>query len=182
MSGGRYGKDTGMASIAELLSDAFGRVREGVEDVLDGIDDKALRWRPHPHANTVGWLVWHLTRIQDDHIAAAFGRTQVWHQGGWVDRFGLPFDADATGYGMGPEDVGRIRASAALLRDYFRAVADTTDRLVETLTDQDLSRVVDERWDPPVTLAVRLVSVIGDDLQHVGQAAYVKGLARSGIT
>jgi hypothetical protein len=36
--------------------------------------------------------------------------------------------------------------------------------------------VVDLNWDPPVTLAVRLVSVINDDLQHGGQAAYVRGM------
>ena len=45
-----------------------------------------------------------------------------------------------------------------------------------TLDDDDLDRVVDTRWDPPVTVGVRLVSVIADDLQHVGQAAYVRGL------
>ena len=44
------------------------------------------------------------------------------------------------------------------------------------LTDADLPRVVDERWDPPVTLGVRLVSVISDCLQHAGQAAFVRGI------
>jgi Protein of unknown function (DUF664) len=41
--------------------------------------------------------------------------------------------------------------------------------------DADLARIVDRSWDPPVSLGVRLVSVIADDLQHAGQAAFVRG-------
>ena len=48
-----------------------------------------------------------------------------------------------------------------------------------TVAPEDLDRVVDERWDPPVTLGVRLVSVLSDDLQHAGQAAYARGLITS---
>jgi hypothetical protein len=47
---------------------------------------------------------------------------------------------------------------------------------VRSLSEADLTRVVDRNWDPPVTVSVRLVSVIADDLQHVGQAAYVRGI------
>jgi hypothetical protein len=52
----------------------------------------------------------------------------------------------------------------------------TTQAFVATLTGADLDRVVDSAWDPPVTLGVRLVSVVADDLQHVGQAAYIRGI------
>ena len=53
-----------------------------------------------------------------------------------------------------------------------------TIALVSGVTDADLSRVVDEAWDPPVTLGVRLVSVISDGLQHAGQAAFIRGILR----
>jgi hypothetical protein len=162
---------------AGLLLDAFSRVKEGVAEVLDGIDDDVLIWRPDPSANTVTWLVWHLTRIQDDHVAAAFDRPQVWIGDGWVERFGRPYPPEAHGYGMSPEEVGRLAVAGGLLEGYFEAVATRTDTLVSRLKAADLTRVVDERWDPPVTLGVRLLSVIADDLQHVGQAAYVRGLA-----
>lgn len=49
---------------------------------------------------------------------------------------------------------------------------------IDPVTDGDLKRAVDESWDPPVTLAVRLVSVISDGRQHAGQAAYVRGLVK----
>jgi hypothetical protein len=136
-----------------------------------------LLWRPDGEANTVAWLVWHFTRVQDDHLAKAFGRQQAWHEEGWADRFRLPSGPDETGYGQSPADVGRFVASADLLRGYHEAVATGSGEWVSTLNEPDLARIVDDRWDAPVTLGVRLVSVIADDLQHVGQAANVRGLA-----
>ena len=167
---------------ADILVDAYGRIREEVAAVLDGVATETLVWRPDPEANTIAWLIWHLTRVQDDHLAAALGREQVWMEQGWVERFGLPFPAEATGYGHSPEEVAQVRVDAGLLGAYHEAVAGRSVEVLGKLTDGDLERVVDERWDPPVTLAVRLVSVIADDLQHVGQAAYVRGLAaRAGV-
>jgi uncharacterized damage-inducible protein DinB len=127
-------------------------------------------------ANTIAWLVWHLTRVQDDHVAEVAGRDQVWSTGGWRERFDLPFDAQATGYGHSRQDVAAVQVSAALLLGYADAVHEQTVRYVRGLSDTDLDRVVDTAWDPPVTLAVRLVSVISDDLQHAGQAAFIRGV------
>jgi uncharacterized damage-inducible protein DinB len=161
---------------AKLLLDAFDRIAGSVEQVLDGLDADQLTARPAPSANSIAWLVWHLTRIQDDHLAGAFGHEQVWTAQGWEARFGLPFDTAATGYSHSSDEVGAVRADGSLLGEYHRAVHDRTQRVLRGLQDRNLDRVVDESWDPPVTLGVRLVSVVTDDLQHVGQAAYIKGL------
>ncbi len=163
-------------TVADILADGFGRVRHSLVAVLDGITPGELTYEPEPGANTIAWLLWHLTRVQDDHVAAVAGLEQVWMAGGWQERFGLPLDPDDTGYGHSAEQAGVVRASAELLDGYHAAVHDQTLGYVGTLTEGDLDRVVDERWNPPVTLAVRLVSVIDDDLEHVGQAAYVRGL------
>ena len=136
---------------------------------------------PDGQANSITWLIWHLTRIQDDHIADAAGTGQVWLDGGWAARFGLPLDPADTGYGHDDAAVAAVRVpSGELLTGYHDAVFEQTTRYVAGLADDDLDRVVDKRWDPPVTLGVRLVSVISDDLQHVGQAAYVRGLGDLG--
>ncbi|MEU5215440.1 DUF664 domain-containing protein [Streptomyces sp. NPDC020807] len=161
---------------AGLLTDAFGRIREVVHEAVEGLTDDELAVRIDPDANSIAWLVWHLTRIQDDHLADAFDTEQVWTADGWRDRFGLPFPAAATGYGQSRAQVDEVRASAELLLGYHDAVHARTAELVAPVTDADLDRVVDTSWDPPVTLGVRLVSVIADDLQHAGQAAYVRGL------
>ena len=165
-----------MATTADLLLDALGRVRDTVHGVLEVTPQDRLGTPPAEGANTIAWLVWHLTRIQDDHVAEVAGSEQVWTAKGFAADFGLPFDDHATGYGHGAEDVAAVRLSAEQLTAYADAVHEATRRYVETLTDDDLPRVVDERWDPPVTLGVRLVSVVSDDLQHAGQAAYVRGL------
>ncbi|TSE01016.1 DinB family protein [Skermania sp. ID1734] len=159
-----------------VLTDAFGRVRDEVHAVLDGLPEAALTYRIDGDANTIAWLVWHLTRVQDDHVCDVAGRQQAWTEGGWSERFALPFSAEAIGYGQSSQEVAQVRADADLLRGYYDAVHDRTLDYLRTVTAEDLDRVVDRRWDPPVTLGVRLVSVISDDLQHVGQAAFVRGV------
>ena len=168
-------------TIAELLADAFGRIGEVVHEAVDGLTPGQLASRPDDRANSIAWLVWHLARVQDDHVADAAGTDQVWTSAGWAERFGLPFEASATGYGHDPAEVAAVLVgSGELLSGYYDAVCRQTISYVGKLSDPDLDRIVDERWDPPVSLGVRLVSVISDDLQHAGQAAYLRGLIERG--
>lgn len=161
---------------AELLVDAFERVLESGRSVVDGLSVDQLATCPSPCTNSVGWLVWHLARVQDDHVADAAGTEQVWTKDGFVERFDLPLDPSDTGYGHSADQVAKVRADAGLLAEYLTAVHERTTSYVGGLSGADLDRVVDERWDPPVTLGARLVSVVNDDTQHVGQAAYARGL------
>ncbi|MBC2640543.1 MULTISPECIES: mycothiol transferase [unclassified Rhodococcus (in: high G+C Gram-positive bacteria)] len=159
-----------------LLTDAFDRIQETVHSALADLPADALTFRVDAKANTIAWLVWHLTRVQDDHVAGVAGTEQVWTSGGWVERFGLPFPVASIGYGHSAEEVARVRSRADLLREYHDAVHDRTVDYVQSIGADDLDRIVDENWDPPVTLGVRLVSVVSDDLQHAGQAAFVRGI------
>jgi hypothetical protein len=162
---------------SDVLNDAFGRIRPIVEAAMDGLTEDQLAYRPDERSNSIAWLVWHLTRIQDDHIADVAGTEQVWTAQGWADRFGLPFEDEATGFGQSDADVAAVRAeSPELLLGYLEAVLATTTSYLEGLSPSDLDRVVDDRWNPPVTLGTRLVSVLSDDLQHAGQASYLRGL------
>jgi hypothetical protein len=162
---------------AQLLVDAFGRIRDTVHNVVRGMTPEQLGFRLGSDANTIAWLVWHLTRIQDDHIAHAAQTEQVWTSGGWAERFKLPFGRLATGYGQSSADVAAVRVeSGDLLTAYHDAVYEHTIGFVSGVTEASLARIVDERWDPPVTLGVRLVSIIADDLQHAGQAAFIRGI------
>jgi uncharacterized damage-inducible protein DinB len=162
---------------SEVLVDGYDRVRGVVHRVIGGLDTDQLTARLEGRANPIGWLVWHLTRVQDDHLAEVTGAEQVWTAQGWAGRFGLPYPVGATGYGHGPEEVAAFAVSSGeLLTGYYDTVHAQTVDYVSGLTDTDLDRVVDPSWDPPVTLGVRLVSVLADDLQHAGQAAYARGL------
>jgi uncharacterized damage-inducible protein DinB len=165
---------------SELLRYAYGQIQQTLRRTIDGLTPDQLTQRIGPEANTIAWLAWHLVRVQDDHLAEVAGSEQVWTADGWAGRFGLPFPAEATGYGFGSDEVGLVRAPADLLLGYADAVHDRSEQFLAGLSDDDLDTVVDRRWDPPVTLGVRLVSVLSDDIQHVGQAAFLRGLLTDG--
>ena len=161
----------------DVLNYAYEQIEETFSRTVEGLEPDDLNRRLQPVANPIGWLAWHLLRVQDDHVADVAGTEQVWTAEGWADRFGLPVDDAATGYGMGDEEVDAVRVpSADLLLSYARAVHARSAEFLRGLSDEDLDRVVDTNWDPPVTLGVRLVSVLSDDFQHLGQAAYLRGL------
>ena len=163
---------------AEILIDALGRVQEVVHHVVDDLTPDQLSERVSADANTIAWLVWHLTRVQDDHVADVRGTEQVWTAEGFTDLWGLPFDPRDTGFGHSSDQVAAVRVSSGELIRYYDAVHERTVSYVGGLQDAELDRIVDERWDPPVSLGVRLVSVVNDDLQHAGQAAFIRGIIR----
>jgi DinB family protein len=166
----------------DVLLDAFGRVHELIPALLDGLTVDDVLWRPDPQANSIGWLLWHLTRVEDDHLAGVAGSEQVWTNQGWSTRFGLPYDERAHGFGMSPEQVGAFSISdLSLLSGYSSAVGERSRAVLDALTDADLDRVIDTRWDPPLTVAVRLVSVADEIAQHAGQAGYIRGLRERAV-
>lgn len=159
----------------ELLLDGFGRIHEIVAATLEDIDPELLVRRVADQANPIAWLVWHLSRGEDAQIAPAAGLEQVWTSQGFAARFGLPLPVQDTGYGHTTDQVDAVQAPPELLLAYYDAVHRQSVGFLESLSDEELDRVVDTRWKPPVTLGVRLVSILADCLQHAGQAAYVKG-------
>ena len=167
--------DTDISAARELLRDSFTRLIEHVDDLADGLTDDLAFYRPAPDANTISWLLWHSARVQDAQLCDVAGIEQVWFRDGWADRFDLDLPADSHGYGHTPEQVAKVRVSAHLLSGYYHAVHAVTLEFVASVTSEELERIVDERWTPPVTASARLVSIIDDCAQHLGQAAYVRG-------
>ena len=161
----------------ELLRDAFTRLIEHVDDLTDGLTEEQAIYRPSPKANSIAWLIWHSARVQDVQVADVAGVEQVWTRDGWVERFGLDLPRDDTGYGHSSEDVAKVQAPADLLGGYYHAVHKLTLEYIASITDDELARIVDTHWDPPVTASARLISIIDDCAQHLGQAAYVLGMA-----
>lgn len=159
-----------------MLLDAFGRVPEMVHGVVDGLKPEELTFRLDPTANSIAWLVWHLSRIEDDHVADVAGRSQVWTSAGWARRWGLPFEESDTGYGHTSRQVASVTGDSEMLLGYFDAVHEMATGFVRGLSEGDLNRVVDENWDPPVTLGVRLVSVAGHNFEQAAQADFIRGI------
>jgi len=163
--------------VAALLLELYGRIPPLAHEAMDGLGPEELTARPTPDANTIAWLIWHLTRVQDHHVAELLDGEQLWVAGPWAAQLGLDPDPGNTGYGHSSREVETVRpTSPDVLVDYLAAVGERTRAMLRTLTPDELDRIVDRRWDPPVTLGVRLVSVADDCLQHAGQAAYLRGL------
>lgn len=163
--------------LKDMVIDQFGRIRSLVQQSTDGLPDEVAVWRPDPDANSIAWLVWHLARVQDDHLANLAGVEQAWTAQGWYQRFDLPFPADSFGFGQSSDEVAQVQAPVTLLADYHADVHTLSLNYAQGLTADSLATVVDTNWDPPVTASARLVSLIGDCLQHLGQVAYVRGMA-----
>ena len=161
----------------DLVQDSLGRVHELIPAVLDGLTGDDLLWRPDPEANSIGWLIWHLTRIEDDHLARLGGVAQAWTDDGWYQRFGLPYLKSVHGFRMTPVEVGAFNVTqTALLNGYSAATWEKTKAVLASLPDERLDEVIDPRYTPPVTVGVRLVSVMVETAQHIGQAGYIRGL------
>jgi len=167
------------AAARELLRDSFTRLIEHVVELTDGLADEVSNYQPTPSANSIAWLIWHSARVQDIQLAHVAGVEEVWTRDGWVDRFGLDLPRHDSGYGHGPDEVAKVRAPADLLSGYYQAVHQLSLEYVAGVTADELARVVDTSWDPPVTASARLVSIIDDCAQHLGAAAYLRGIAPS---
>ncbi|MPM41735.1 hypothetical protein SDC9_88394 [bioreactor metagenome] len=163
--------------VNDLLTDAIERSREVCHAVLRGLTADQANRRPGGDHNSITWLVWHIAREQAVQIAPLGGTPQVWTGQGWYERFGLDLPARSMGYGHDTEAVGKVIVDdTSLLTGYLDATVEATKAYLASVTPATLDEIVDERWDPPVTRGVRLVSVVDDAAQHAGQAAYVRGL------
>ena len=159
-----------------LLVEAFRRIPELVHGACDGLDAAGLAYRPEPGANSIAWLVWHLSRVQDDHVAKIAGMDQVWADRVWAERTGIDRDVTATGFGDTPDDVAAVvPESSEELVAYHDAVVEHTMEYLAGVDASELDRIIDRSYDPPVLVGVRLISVISDNLQHAGQARYLRG-------
>jgi uncharacterized damage-inducible protein DinB len=163
--------------VNDIFIDGYTRIQELVHMATAGLDVDQLMYRPEPGANSIAWLVWHLSRVQDDHVSEIAGIEQLWSDADVRAATGIDRDPGATGYGDGPDDVAAIRpASVEALVAFHDAVIARTMTYLDGMDAEDLDRIIDRSWDPPVSVGVRLVSVISDNIQHAGQARYLNGI------
>ncbi|MFQ5932949.1 MAG: DinB family protein [Nitrospiraceae bacterium] len=164
---------------AVIVADALDRVRDNLHRDLKDLTPQELVAGPKP---PIGWLVWHLIRVQDANISALAGREQAWIAEGWHARFAMPPDPKdyASGHRQTPAQVDAFSVTdSQVLLDYFDVVLERTKTYLSTLFPGDLDRILNEpQYQTPPTVGVRLVSVIADNTRHAGQVEYLRGLIR----
>jgi DinB family protein len=163
--------------VGDVLTELYGRIPPLAHTAVTGLDAEQLRRLPVEGANSIGWLVWHLARVEDHQMADMFELEQVWVNSACASEVGLDPDPSNIGYGHTRDDAAAVQPQdPGVLIDYLDAVHRRTINLVGGVTAVDLDRIIDANWDPPVTMGVRLVSIADDCLQHVGQANYLRGM------
>ena len=165
----------------EMLLDSARRPQERLLRVMDGLSIDQLNALPEAHIaptiKSIGWLVWHTAREQDLQIADLAGTQALWVRDGWNQRFAFDLPDDTADWKHTPEEAAKVMIrDAALLQDYLAASTQAVIDYLLQLPPNDLDEVIDHHWNPPVTRAVRLVSIIDDAAMHSGQAVYVRRL------
>ncbi|WP_366181233.1 DinB family protein [Actinomyces timonensis] len=173
--------DQDAQALRKMLIDALGRSRERLDRALEGVSVEQANARPvnglAPRIDSLTWLAWHTARAIDSQIAPLAGREPEWTAGGHSARFGLPLPDDTEDWRHTPEESARVTVSdLSVLTDYLDAVYAVATEFLGSLDAARLDEVVDEAWDPPTTLGVRLVSIVDDAIQHSGQAVYARRL------
>lgn len=135
----------------QLIKDGYGRVLEVLERALDGLEPDDLNQQPHPACNSMGWITWHLTRVQDHHFADLIGAEQLWVSRRCHARFDRPADPADTGFGHTPEDLAAFKSpDVETLLGYHRAVLERSKQYISTLSPPDLDRELNEPDRPNV--------------------------------
>lgn len=144
---------------------------------VKGLSPEALNAHPGGHPNSIAWLLCTPDDRWTWQLSALNGQPQVWEAQGFRERFNLGELGDTMGYGHTAEQARSIVVEdSVLLVEYLVATGEALAAYAQTLSEADLSEIIDRSWTPAVTRGVRLVSMIDDAAQHVGQAAYVAGI------
>lgn len=160
--------------LAEFITGIFMRISQVLETALDGLTEDEINQQPNPECNSIGWMVWHLTRVQDRFIAMLSNNEQVYIAGKWYEKFNRGADPQDIGYGHSSEDLANFKApDTKTLLDYHYDTLEKTKQYTNRISPGELDRVIDNSRAP--TVALRLTAFISDNLQHAGQVAYLRG-------
>ncbi|UCG66019.1 MAG: DinB family protein [Deltaproteobacteria bacterium] len=161
----------------QLIIGNYERISQVMEQALEGLTLNELNQQPSPDSNSMGWLAWHLTRLQDRAIAGLMGEEQLWVKDGWHSRFNRPHDPQDVGIGHSSEDLAAFKSpDVQTLLAYHHAVLERSKHYISRLSESDLDRKLDHPRFP--TVGARLAGIISDNFQHAGQIAYVRGLLK----
>lgn len=156
--------------IRDYLKHFIGALHRSYERALSDLSEEQFYYRPSAHTNHIAFTAWHWVRTEDNIVQFVLQRQQtVWLANGLDERWGLPRTAQGTG--MPPEEAYALRLpSVGDFLDYARKVWASTDRYLDSLTAEELSRVtrVNPFGEIPVLQALGQ-TLIAHGNQHLGE-------------
>lgn len=166
--------------VLAVLLDALDRSRERLGRALADVTAEQAGARPvdalAPRIDSLAWLVWHTAREIDLQVSDLAGQEALWTSR-YARLLDLPLPDDTEDWRHSPEESARVRVSdLAPLIEYLDAAYALARDYIGSLDPATLNEVIDRSWDPPVTRAARLVSIIDDAAQHSGQAVWARRL------
>lgn len=164
-------------TLNEFIEDALNKEHDFLMEAAKDLTPEELAWRPGPEANPIGWILWHMLRVEDMWVQFfAQHQPELWERDGWHQKFGLP--TRDNGFGHTAEQVANFPAlDRDELLSYGGAVRSGTLEYLRGLTPQEFDAIPRERR-PDMSVALMFRQIIGELFQHQGHIAYIKGLLR----
>ena len=165
-------------TLNDFIEDAFRVEHEFLMEAVQDLTSEELAWRPGPEANPMGWILWHMLRVEDMWFQFFIQRqTEIWEKDGWNEKFGMPTRDNGFGHTQEQVDNFPVLDLAELLR-YGDSVRAETLAYLKGLLPEDFD-VVPREQRPEMSVGAIFRQVIGEVYQHQGHIAYLKGLVRS---
>ncbi len=161
-----------------FLEESLKREHEARLKEAQDLTPPEMLWRPGPQANPIGWILWHVTRVEDFWIQFFIQqKLELWEREGWHQKFNLP--TRDNGFGHTPEQVAQFPAlDLKELLANGDAVRQGTVEYLHTLSPDQFESVPRQRR-PEMTVGAVFLQITGEFYQHLGHIAYLKGLLRS---
>ena len=161
---------------AKILSDMLEMSDSLVRRALEGLTDADLIKRPSDQDNTIGWLMWHKTRVEDIAFADASGEEQFWISDKWHEKFGMepnPGQMGFRGFARTSDEprVQERKTFSATPTPFGRARL----RCWRASRPRTSTRKSPPRWARPSKSGTTSGRVAADNIQHGGQICYLRG-------
>ncbi len=158
-------------SILNSLEQSQGYLTEA----LDGLTQEEAAWSPGVECNSITFILWHLSRVEDFFVNRVIQRQkELYEAENWQEKLGTPVKA----YQYTVEELQAWPApKLEVLREYANSVREKTLALIQSIPPEKLSELA--RPDrPPDTIGGILGRISTEIAMHVGQIAYLRGVQR----
>ena len=173
--------------LLEFATEMFEEYATRLYSYLDGLTLEELNWRPNAEANSIAFIVWHTTRVEDRWFQVfCQDKPDLWTSGRWFEKLGM--NEDRSPFGLTPEDLASLPTlTIEALKSYFEAVRSETRKYLASIGPEDLEASPGRSpfggsasASPFAQFTIQRMfrQLIQEEIQHLGQVGMLRGLQR----